>query len=147
MEPGTATSRSCIFCAIVSGDERATIVFEDVECVAFLAIHPAAAGHTVVVPRAHFDDILTIDSEAWASLARTAHAVGGLLQDRLNPDGLTLLQNNKAAGWQSVFHVHVHVVPRYIGDDLIPPWREVPQSRDELEVIGGLLGARHQPGR
>jgi len=135
---------TCVFCSIVAGSGPADIVFEDADCLAFLCIAPATPGHTLVVPRLHTEDIWSVDSSTYAAVAQATHAVCDLVRQRLDPEGLTLIQTNRVAGWQSVFHLHVQVVPRYLGDGLVEPWTEVPVSRAELGPIGDLLGARKQ---
>ncbi len=135
----------CVFCAIVAGVEPAHVVWDDTETMAFLALRPASPGHTLVVPKVHAEDIWAIEPGTFASVAHAVHAVSALVGERLEPDGLTLFQTNRPAGWQSVFHLHVHVVPRYVNDDLIQPWSERPHDGAELQAVGALLGARKQP--
>ena len=135
---------SCIFCAIVAGTAPAIVVAEDEDCMAFLALGPAAPGHTLVVPRTHAQDIFDISTESLSAVARMSQQVAQLLDERLKPDGMTVMQNNRQAGWQSVFHLHVHVIPRYTGDNLVPPWREMLTDHDDLADIGRTLGAYRQ---
>ena len=135
---------TCVFCSIAAGREPADIVFEDADCLAFLCIAPATSGHTLVVPRRHTEDIWSVDSGTFAAVARTTHTVCDLIRRRLEPEGLTLIQTNRVAGWQSVFHLHVQVIPRYLGDGLVEPWTEVAVSRAELGPVRDLLGARAQ---
>ena len=129
----------CIFCEIVAGTASAHVVWEDPTTMAFLSIDPAAVGHTLVVPKRHASDLWDIDAAGIADVAQAVHAVAGVIRDRLDPEGLTLFQANRPAGWQDVFHLHVHVVPRATGDGLAPPWRSVPERQDRLEHIHALL--------
>lgn len=138
-------SMPCVFCGIVAGVEPAHIVWDDTETMAFLAISPASPGHTLVVPKIHVEDIWAIEPDTFASVTQSVHAVSALIGERLRPDGLTLLQTNRPAGWQSVFHLHVHVVPRHVNDDLIQPWTEGHHDGAGLLAVGALLGARKQP--
>ena len=126
---------ACIFCAIVAGDAPSFRVYEDEHCVAFLDIHPATAGHTLVVPRTHADDLLALDEQQAQQVMRATHRVAHLLDARLRPAGLNVVQATRAAAWQTVFHMHMHVIPRYDGDGLAPPWRETPVDRDLLATI------------
>lgn len=126
---------SCVFCAIVVGRLPAFVVHEDEHTIAFLDINPAAAGHTLVIPRVHALDVFDIDVEVHAEVARTVHRVADLLDRRLTPDGMTIGQANRPAGWQTVFHLHVHVIPRYFGDGLVPPWSPRPADPDQLEAV------------
>jgi histidine triad (HIT) family protein len=102
----------CIFCAIIAGDIPSKKVFEDERAFAFLDINPFHPGHTLVVPRRHVAD-LTADAGALAEIAPTVGEVAGMLQRRLGADGINLLVNSGAVAGQEVFHLHVHLIPRY----------------------------------
>lgn len=134
----------CIFCSIVAGDAPAHVVWDDPDTMALLDIHPASRGHTLVIPRVHADDIWSISIDSFAAVSRTVKAVSELLDQQLEPDGLTLFQANRPAGWQTVFHFHVHVVPRYVDDGLVPPWRGVRAGDDHLADLADVLGGRKQ---
>jgi len=112
--------------------------------VAFLDRNPAADGHTLVVPRLHAEDIWAISEEAFAEVATATHAVARLIGERLTPDGVTLFQANRPAGWQDVFHLHVHVVPRWHGDGLLRPWGISASGRSGIEQVAERLGAEHR---
>lgn len=135
-------SAECVFCRIVAGAEPAWVVYADEHAVAFLDRAPATTGHTLVVPRAHAVDIWDIGRRDYGRLMESAHAVAGLLDRRLHPDGLTQSQANRAAGWQDVFHVHIHLVPRYAGDQLTKSWVARPAATQELDaVLSQLAGS------
>jgi histidine triad (HIT) family protein len=106
---------ACLFCSIVAGDIPARRVYEDDRAIAFLDIGPWKRGHTLVIPRRHVDDILDAD-EALSEIAPAISATARLLIDRLGADGMNLLANAGAVAGQEVFHLHVHVVPRYADD-------------------------------
>lgn len=106
----------CIFCAIVEGRAPSRVVYQDDDAVAFLDINPIVEGHTLVVPRRHARDLHDCPPEDLAATARAAQAVARLLVDRLGADGVNLLQASGAAAWQTVFHLHLHVLPRRLGD-------------------------------
>lgn len=131
--------RDCVFCRIVAGDEPAAIVDEDEHTVAFLDITAVIPGHTLVIPRAHAADLWDIDVGGAAAVMRAAHRMAQRIGRVLKPDGLTLFQANRAAGWQDVFHLHLHVVPRYKGDHLHRPWKASPVPLDTLEPVRRLL--------
>ena len=118
----SARPETCLFCGIVGGTIPAYVVHEDDMTLGFLDINPATEGHTLVVPKVHADDLLDADADAAAAVMRGARAVALLLDRHLDPDGITVFQANRPAGWQDVFHLHVHVVPRWEGDDLVRPW-------------------------
>ena len=125
----------CIFCSIVDGEIPAFRVYEDDDHVAFLDIFPAALGHTLVIPKKHSADIHEITASEYGSLASRVKSVADLIQKKLATDGVTIMQMNKAAGWQSVFHTHFHVIPRFTADSLIQPWKPTASSQDELTEI------------
>ena len=102
----------CLFCRIVAGELPSRTVYEDADCVAFLDIPPWHRGHTLVVPRRHVPDALS-DATVLASLSPAIVATGTLLVRRLGADGMTVLSSVGAAAGQEVFHLHVHLVPRY----------------------------------
>jgi histidine triad (HIT) family protein len=131
----------CIFCKIVAGELPSLVVDEDEHAVAFLDVNPATPGHTVVVPRAHHRDLLTIDRDALEATVHLAQRVAATISERLDPAGLNLLNNCGAGAWQTVFHFHVHVVPRYADDALRLPWIPAPGDRDEIAATHARLTA------
>ncbi len=104
-------------------------------------INPATRGHALVVPRAHATDVFDIDPEDLAAVARTAQRVALRARDRLGAAGVNLLQSSGAAAWQTVFHLHVHVIPRYEGDPLRLPWVPGPGDLDDIRAAGEELRA------
>ncbi|MFL5850518.1 MAG: HIT family protein [Solirubrobacteraceae bacterium] len=121
-------SDDCIFCAIAAGEAPATTVAEDERTVAFMDISPATDGHLLVIPRAHYEDVLVIDDGDLDATMHTARAMARRVKDRLGADGVNLLNSCGRAAWQTVFHFHVHVIPRYDDDPLKLPW--VPEQGD-----------------
>lgn len=97
-------------------------------------------GHTLVLPRRHAADIWDIRREDAGRLMEAVHDVAALLEERLRPDGMTLFQANRPAGWQTVFHIHVHLVPRHWGDPLTASWK--PQTATEAELDAALSRIR-----
>lgn len=135
----TSPIESCVFCAIATGVSREQVFYENEHVVAFLDIAPAARGHALVVPTEHAADILAITADGFAAVARAVHAVAALLDEELQPDGLTIMQSNRAAAWQDVDHLHVHVIPRFTDDALVPPWSNSPS--DAAADLPGLTNA------
>ncbi|QIJ66070.1 HIT domain-containing protein [Streptomyces sp. JB150] len=123
MPPDTSPAPGCVFCDIVAGRLHSEILFEDERTVAFLDNTAVMEGHTLVIPRRHAADLWTVSEDDAAAVMRTVHRMARLLGDALRPDGLTLFQANRPAGWQDVFHLHVHLVPRRDGDHLHRPWQ------------------------
>jgi len=122
----------CIFCKIVAGDLPATIVDEDERTLAFMDIAPATRGHVLVIPRAHSADLLSVDGEDLSAVALAAQRVAQKVKERLGADGVNLLNSCGAVAWQTVFHFHVHVIPRYKDDPLRLPW--VPTAGDPAQI-------------
>jgi histidine triad (HIT) family protein len=127
-----AADPDCLFCKIVAGEIPATRVAEDDRTVAFMDINPATRGHVLVVPREHSKDLLTIDPDDLAAVAKTAQRVAATMPDRLGADGVNLLNSCGRDAWQTVFHFHIHVIPRYAADPLRLPWMPEPGDRDEI---------------
>lgn len=109
---------SCIFCAIVARQQPAEIVYEDERTMAFMDINPANPGHTLVIPKRHAATIFEIDEEDAAAVMRAAVRVARAIRAALAPEGLNLVQSNGRAAGQEIFHLHVHVIPRWVGDGL-----------------------------
>ena len=125
----------CIFCHIVEGLSPARVLLENEHCLALLDIAPAGKGHTLVIPKKHSVDILDTPSEALSEVMRMTKQVSQLLFTKLKPDGLSLFQMNRKAGGQTVFHFHMHVIPRWRDDTLIDPWIETLAPDSELNEV------------
>jgi histidine triad (HIT) family protein len=136
---------TCVFCGIVAGTVPAEVVYEDADTLAFLDITAVMDGHTLVIPKRHAADLWEITEADAAAVMRTAHRVARRIADVLQPDGLTLFQANRDAGWQDQFHLHVHVVPRRTGDHLRRPWRATPVDLATLAPTGARLRAGWTP--
>jgi histidine triad (HIT) family protein len=134
-----AADPDCLFCKIAAGDIPATRVYEDERTIAFMDINPGTRGHLLVIPREHSTDLLEIDPDDLAAVARTAQIMAARASDRLGADGVNLLNSCGAQAWQTIFHFHVHVIPRYAGDPLQLPWHPTPGDRDEIAAAAALL--------
>lgn len=129
---GPLQDESCPFCRIVDGsDADAQVVGEAERWVAFFPLHPATRGHTLIVPRHHVRDFWEADSATAAELADACGTVGRALADLLGPDGMNLITSAGEAAEQTIFHLHLHVVPRWHGDDISPIW---PPESDSAET-------------
>jgi histidine triad (HIT) family protein len=134
----------CVFCAIVAGRVAAYRLVEDEHTVSFLNIAPATTGHALVVPRRHADGLWDLEDEEHARVARAASRVARLLREALEPAGMNLVHATGEAAWQSVFHFHTHVVPRYRADELEVMWRSLRAPDAELTAVRArILG--HAP--
>lgn len=134
-----AGSAGCVFCRIVAGAEPSWTIHETGYAVAFLDRSPATRGHTLVVPRRHARDIWSISRASAARLMEAVHDTAAILESRLDCDGLTLFQANREAAWQEVFHLHVHLIPRYSGDQLRKSWHPRSVTEADLDEIRSLL--------
>jgi histidine triad (HIT) family protein len=134
-----ATDSDCLFCKIVAGEVPSTRVDEDERTVAFMDLNPATRGHLLVVPRDHSTDLHDIGAEDLAACLRMAQRLAGRIRDRLGADGVNLLNSCGQVAWQTVFHFHVHVIPRYANDPLRLPWTPAPGDRDEIAVAAEAL--------
>jgi histidine triad (HIT) family protein len=126
------SGEDCIFCKIAAGEIPARIVDEDERTLAFMDIAPATRGHALVIPRAHATDLLTVSSEDLTAVSLAARRLAARMKQRLGAQGINLLNSCGRAAWQTVFHFHLHVIPRYEGDPLRLPW--VPAEGDPDEI-------------
>lgn len=133
----------CLFCGIVAGEIPSTTIARTERAVAFMDINPATHGHALVVPRAHATDLHDIAAEDLAACAHLAQEIAGRARDRLGADGVNLLNCSGADAWQSVFHFHLHVIPRFKDepdkDSIRLPWDPVPGDLDEIGRTGNQL--------
>jgi histidine triad (HIT) family protein len=127
-----ASAEDCIFCGIVAGDLPAQIVDSDEHTVAFMDINPATRGHALVVPRTHAADLMEISDEDLEQTMVAARRLARKIDAALEPDGLNVLNACGPAAWQTVFHYHLHVIPRYEDDPLKLPW--IPRGAPEEEI-------------
>lgn len=106
----------CIFCNIVERKAKAEIVFEDDNIVAFLDIQPVNYGHTLLVPKKHYDNFLTVPSDQLSKLTIATQYIAGAVKRSVNADGFNVITNNSNSAGQSVYHFHFHVIPRFDED-------------------------------
>ena len=132
---------SCIFCSIVAGDAPAEIVQEDELTIAFLDLSPWTRGHALVVPRRHSRDLYEVAEPDLSAAALAARRLALQMRARLRCDGVNLLNACGPAAWQTVWHFHVHVIPRYEGDPLQVPARPGQVEPRELAAVAGELRA------
>jgi histidine triad (HIT) family protein len=130
---------NCIFCKIVAGDLPARIVDEDERTISFMDIAPATRGHALVIPRVHTADLLSVDSEDLQAVVLACQRLALRAKERLGADAVNLLNSSGATAWQTVFHFHVHVIPRYDGDPLRLPWVPTPGDPEEIAAAAQEL--------
>jgi histidine triad (HIT) family protein len=129
----------CIFCGIVAGEVPGQIVDSDEHTVAFMDINPATRGHALVVPRRHTADLIEASDEDLTHTMLAARRLARRISDTLEPDGINILNSCGSAAWQTVFHFHVHVIPRYADDPLKLPWVPGPGDADEIAAVAEQL--------
>jgi diadenosine tetraphosphate (Ap4A) HIT family hydrolase len=133
---------SCVFCAVVAGDAPAVRIYEDDDYLAFLDIRPFTRGHTLVIPKQHFVDLTDTPAAALAGMLAVGQRIG--LAGRtsgLHADGNNLVINDGRAAFQSVFHIHLHVVPRRSGDKLSFAKGVLVRRDPDREQTGRILRA------
>jgi histidine triad (HIT) family protein len=135
----SATDPDCLFCKIVAGEIPATVVASDERTVTFMDINPGTRGHALVIPRAHAKDLLEIEPEDLAAVAQAGQRMARTAKAALQADGINLINSCGADAWQTVFHFHLHVIPRYEGDPLRLPWIPEPGDMDKIRATGELL--------
>jgi histidine triad (HIT) family protein len=133
------TDPDCLFCKIVAGDVPSTKIDEDERTIAFMDINPGTRGHALVVPRNHARDLHDIDPDDLAAVTRAGQRLAARQRDVLGAEGINLLNACGAAAWQTVFHFHLHVVPRYADDGLRLPWVPTPGDPDDIAAAGEEL--------
>jgi histidine triad (HIT) family protein len=131
----------CIFCKIVAGELPATIVDQDERTLAFMDINPATRGHALVIPRAHTPDLLSIEADELEAVALAAQRLARRAKERLHADGVNVINSCGAAAWQTVFHFHLHVIPRYADDPLKLPWTPAPGDPEEIATSAAAIGS------
>jgi len=120
----------CIFCRIARGEAPAHIIHEDADVMAFLDINPVSRGHTLVIPKRHYRDLLDLPTEEWEGVMAVAQRVARALIAGLGASGVNLLQATGAAAGQTVFHFHLHLIPRHENDGLHPWPKSTYRERD-----------------
>lgn len=138
-------SDQCLFCGIVTGANPSVRVAEDDATYAFMDINPAVAGHLLVVPKRHSQDLFEIPAADLSAVTLTAQRIARAAATEFGADGVNLLNCCGAHAWQTVFHFHLHVIPRYADktkDRLVLPWKPgVQGDLDTITDLGGRLAA------
>jgi histidine triad (HIT) family protein len=122
----------CIFCKIVAGELPATVIDEDERTLTFMDINPATRGHALVIPRAHARDLLAVAPEDLTAVTLAVQRLVKRVNERLHAAGVNTLNSCGAAAWQTVFHFHIHVIPRYAEDPLQLPWVPAPGDPEQI---------------
>ena len=124
----------CIFCKLANGDIPTRMIYEDDNFAVFMDMSPAAKGHSLVVPKEHYANIYEMPAELVGEAMKVAQKMAIKLTEALHADGFNILQNNGEAGGQTVFHFHIHLIPRYNDDEnAMLFWNPQTISADELD--------------
>lgn len=129
------TDMNCIFCKIVAGEIPCLKLFEDELTLAFMDVNPANPGHTLVISKEHWEDVYVIPDSLVGAVSKTAKRVARAIKQTLDPHGINLVQANGKGAAQSVFHFHMHVLPRTNDDDLNLNWGLRPGDMDEIKQV------------
>jgi histidine triad (HIT) family protein len=135
------TDPDCIFCKIVAGEIPSHKIEEDDKTLAFVDINPWTRGHSLVIPKAHSRNIYDADPDDLAATHIAAQRLAQRMRDRLNCEGINIIQSSEPAAMQTVFHTHVHVLPRYSDDGLKLPAHPKAADHDELAKLAEELSA------
>jgi histidine triad (HIT) family protein len=129
----------CVFCKIVARELPARVVDQDERTITIMDINPATRGHALVIPRRHSADLLEVEPEDLTATVLAAQRLALRVSERLGADGVNLLNSFGPAAWQTVFHFHVHVIPRYVDDPLRLPWKPTAGESDEMAAAAAEL--------
>jgi histidine triad (HIT) family protein len=132
------TDTECLFCKIVSGKIPAENIYEDEDTLAFLDIHPINRGHTLVIPKEHYKNMYEIPAEKFTRVMRTAHLLAPKVKQAVGAHGINIGINNDGPAGQLIFHLHVHVIPRF-EDDGFAHWHGNPYQDGEIRSIKEMI--------
>lgn len=145
--PPPVADSNCVFCQIVAGKREAAVVWQDDVCMAFASIQPIQPGHLLLVPRQHVENLYGLPDDVGAHLLPVASRIGRAMKTSLRADGLSLRQNNEKAGDQTVFHFHIHLIPRWEGKEVFktlvdPPLATAEQLESAVAPIRKALSTK-----
>lgn len=129
----------CLFCKIANGEIPSTTIFENDAFRVFFDIAPASKGHALIVPKQHYTDIFDMDERTAGKLFSLATVVAKVLKEELNCEGMNIVQNNGLIAGQTVFHFHLHLIPRYTGDTVNIGWQPGEADQAELEELAKAI--------
>ena len=126
---------SCIFCKIAGGEIPSATIYEDENFRVILDLGPASKGHALILPKEHFANIYELDEETAAAAFVLAKKMAGKMTEALGCDGFNIVQNNGTVAGQTVFHFHIHLIPRYEGDGVALGWKPGELTEEQKEDI------------
>ena len=132
----------CIFCKLANGVIPTNSLYEDDVVKVIFDAGPASSGHVLILPKEHFDNVYALDDDTAAHVFQVAVKVAKALKEGLNLEGLNIVQNNGEIAGQTVFHFHMHIIPRYKGDTVNVGWKPGEGIDEEIEKIKSLVCPR-----
>lgn len=126
---------NCIFCKIANGDIPSKTIYEDEFFRVILDLGPATEGHALILPKNHYHNLYELPDDAAAKVMLLAKKMAAQMTEKLGCDGFNLVQNNGEAAGQTVFHFHMHLIPRYQNDGQTLGWKPLEPTQEELEEI------------
>jgi len=130
---------NCIFCKIANGEIPSKTLYEDEAFRVILDLGPATKGHALILPKEHADNLYELPDETAAKAMLLAKKMACLMKEKLHCAGLNLMQNNERAAGQTVFHYHMHLIPRYLNDGQKINWIPGEPTQEELEEVRRLI--------
>jgi len=130
---------NCIFCKIAGGEIPSTTLYEDDDFRVILDLGPATRGHALLIPKEHYRDLFDLEDEVAQKVLLRARRIAGRMKEALGADGFNLVQNNGKAAGQTVFHFHMHLIPRYENDHAGILWKPGETTPEELEEVKRLV--------
>ncbi len=126
---------NCIFCKIAAGEIPSATIYEDDDFRVILDIEPASKGHALILPKEHYANLYELPEELATKVLVVAKKIVGAMTEVLGCDGYNVLQNNGEAAGQTVFHFHMHVIPRFVDDGQVIGWKPGSPSAEELDAV------------
>ena len=131
-------AENCIFCKIAAGEIPSRKIYEDKDLIAIMDLSPTSKGHSLIIPKEHYTNIYDIDEEIAGKVMKTAKKLATKMTVALNCDGFNLLQNNGETAGQTMFHFHMHLIPRYKGDTVNISWNPGTPEQDAAELAAKI---------
>lgn len=134
--------KDCLFCKIANGDIPSATVYEDKDFRVIMDISPASEGHMIILPKEHAKNIFELSDEVASKIYVLAKKLAIALKEELDCDGINILQNNEEAAGQTVFHLHMHIIPRYYSDEINVNWTPGESDSQSLAEMAKSIGSR-----
>lgn len=129
----------CIFCKIANGEIPTNTIYEDADFRVILDAEPATKGHALILPKEHYGNLFEIPEELAGKAIILAKKIASVMKDRLDCDGVNIVQNNGETAGQTVFHFHMHIIPRYVDDGQVIGWKPTSPTEEEMTAIKNAL--------